>query len=104
MPKDRNTCGSARPPHPHPAAPMNGFASANLIHLFDFYLAAMFVIGTYRRFAQYRATAGLALSMPGRWPRLFQLVRQHQTVFMTWQTFLPSALALAIWVTNMLAS
>jgi hypothetical protein len=83
---------------------MNGFASANLIHLFDFYLAAMFVVGTYRRFAQYRATAGLALSLPGRWPHLFRLVKQHRTVFMTWKTLLPSALALAVWVANTLAS
>ena len=41
----------------------------NLIHLFDFYLAAMFVVGTARRIGQYRAFAGLALSMPGRWPK-----------------------------------
>ena len=38
---------------------MNWFASVNLIQLFDFYLAAMFVVGTYRRIAQYRAFAGL---------------------------------------------
>ena len=61
---------------------MNWFASVNLIHLFDFYLAAMFVVGTYRRVAQYRAFAGLALGMPGRWPRLFQLVRQFRTIFL----------------------
>src|SRR5438093_382662 len=34
----------------------------NLIHLFDFYLAAMFVLGTARRISQYRAFAGLAES------------------------------------------
>lgn len=83
---------------------MSGFAAVNLIHLFDFYLAAMFVLGTYRRFAHYRATAGLALSMPGRWPHLFKLVRDYRTVFMTWKTILPSALALAVWAVNALAS
>ena len=76
---------------------MSRFDAVNLIRLFDFYLAAMFVIGTYRRIELYRAFAGLALSMPGRWPRLFQLVRQHRTVFLTWNTILPSALALTIW-------
>jgi hypothetical protein len=76
----------------------------NLIHLFDFYLAAMFVVGTARRLGQYRAFAGLALSMPGRWPRLLQLVRHHQTVFLTWSTLLPSLLALLIWLTHTAAS
>jgi hypothetical protein len=83
---------------------MNRLAAVNLIHLFDFYLAAMFVLGTYRRVAQYRAFAGLALGMPGRWPHLFQLVRQFRTIFMTWNTVLPSALALLIWLIQIVAS
>ena len=83
---------------------MNRLATLNLIHLFDFYLAAMFVVGTYRRINQYRAIAGLALAMPGRFPNLFRLVTEHRTVFLTWNTILPSALALAIWVVNTLAS
>jgi hypothetical protein len=83
---------------------MTQLASLNLIHLFDFYLAAMFVIGTARRVGQYRAFAGLALSMPGRWPKLFQLVRAHRTIFLTWATLAPSALALIIWLVQILAS
>jgi hypothetical protein len=83
---------------------MNRLANVNLIHLFDFYLAAMFVVGTYRRVAQYQAFAGLALGMPGRWPHLFQLVRQFRTIFMTWNTVLPSLLALLIWAVQVLAS
>jgi hypothetical protein len=83
---------------------MNRIDHLNLIHLFDFYLAAMFVLGTYRRFEQYRAVAGLALSMPGRWPRLFQLVKQHRTIFLTWNTILPSVLTLTVWAANTLAS
>jgi hypothetical protein len=83
---------------------MNWFDSVNLIHLFDFYLAAMFVVGTYRRIAQYRAFVGLALGMPGRWPRLLRLVRTFRTIFMTWKTLLPSILALAIWAVQVLAS
>jgi hypothetical protein len=83
---------------------MNWFASVNLIHLFDFYLAAMFVFGTFRRITQYRAFAHLALGMPGRWPHLFLLVKQFRTIFMTWNTVLPSVLALAIWAVQVLAS
>jgi hypothetical protein len=83
---------------------MNWFEHVNFIHLFDFYLAAMFVVGTYRRVAQYRAFAGLALGMPGRWPHLFKLVKQFRTIFLTWNTALPSLLALLIWAMQMLAS
>ncbi|HEX4592129.1 MAG TPA: hypothetical protein VH120_19505 [Gemmataceae bacterium] len=83
---------------------MNWFASVNFIHLFDFYLAAMFVVGTYRRIAQYQAFAGLALGMPGRWPHLFRLVKQFRTIFLTWNTVLPSILALVIWIIQVLAS
>jgi hypothetical protein len=83
---------------------MNWFAAVNLIHLFDFYLAAMFVVGTYRRVAQYRAFAGLALGMPGRWPHLLQLVKQFRTIFMTWNTVLPSLMALLIWLVQIVAS
>lgn len=86
------------------ATDMNTLASLNLIHLFDFYLAAMFVLGTVRRIGQYRAFAGLALSMPGRWPKLLQLVHDHRTIFLTWTTLLPTILALAVWLVQMLAS
>src|SRR4051812_3238854 len=83
---------------------MNAVTSAHLLHLFDFYLAAMFVLGTYRRLAQSRAFAGIALGMPGRWPHLFTLVKQFRAVFMTWNTILPSVLALLIWAGHTLAS
>ena len=83
---------------------MTRFADLNLINLFDFYLAAMFVVGTYRRFTQYQAFAGLALGMPGRWPHLLRLVKQFRTVFMTWNTVLPSVLALLIWAIQIVAS
>ena len=83
---------------------MNWFATVNLIHLFDFYLATMFVVGTYRRIAQYRSFVGLALGMPGRWPHLLQLLTRFRTIFLTWNTVLPSVMALAIWAIQVLAS
>jgi hypothetical protein len=79
---------------------MNGFADLNLIHLLNFYLTFMFLLSLYRRLAQYRAVGGLVLAVPGRWPRLFKLVRQHTTIFFTWTTFLPAGLALALAVIN----
>jgi len=83
---------------------MNGFAHLNLIHLFNFYLAFMFLAGIYRRVSQYRAVGGLVFAVPGRWPRLFKLVKQHGTIFLTWSTFLPALLALGLTVVNYVAS
>jgi hypothetical protein len=83
---------------------MNGLAHLNLIRLFDFYLALMFLISLYRRIAQYRAIGGLALAAPGRWPRLFQLIRQHGTIFLTWATFGPALVALGLTLVQMALS
>ncbi len=83
---------------------MTALADLNLIHLFDFYLALMFLISLYRRFEQYRAVGGLVVKVPGRWPKLFSLVRQHGGVFLTWTTFLPAILALVLLVVQAIAS
>ncbi len=83
---------------------MSGFWSLNIIHFFDFYLLLMFVVGTLRRLRHYWDSAGLVLKMPGRWPLLFKLVKQHRTVFMTWATILPGFLALALSVVQLWAS
>jgi hypothetical protein len=82
---------------------MNG-SPLNLIHLFDFYLAVMFLVSLYRRMSQYRAIGGLVLAVPGRWPRLFELVRRHGMVFLTWSTFLPALLALGLSIIQMVLS
>jgi len=83
---------------------MTGLADINLIHLFDFYLALMFLISIYRRFEQYRAVGGLVVKARGRWPRLFDLVRQHGGVFLTWTTFLPALLVLLLLIVQAVAS
>jgi hypothetical protein len=83
---------------------MTALAELNLIHLFDFYLALMLVISLYRRFSQYRAVGGLVVKVPGRWPRLFDLVRQHGGVFLTWTTFLPALLVLVLLIVQAAAS
>lgn len=78
--------------------------SLNLIRLFDFYLAAMFVLSTYRRVALYRNAAGIASSMPSRWPNLLKLVHDYRTIFLTWKGALPSLLTLFVWALNIIAS
>jgi hypothetical protein len=83
---------------------MNRLASLDLIRLFDFYLAAMFVLGTWRRYQLYRNLAGIAFRFSGRWPKLFKLMQSHRAVLMTWRTFLPSIMTLVIWGLHALAS
>ncbi len=76
----------------------------DLIRFFDFYLAVMFLLSTFRRVGQYRAVAGLALAVPGRWPRLFDLIRQHRTILLTWQFALPTVLAFTLMAVQLLAT
>jgi hypothetical protein len=83
---------------------MSELLDLKLISFFNFYLALNFVIGTAIRFRQYRAIAGLVRSMPGRWPRLLQLLRQHGNIFLTWGTVLPLLLLLGLLLANTLAS
>src|SRR5262249_48053374 len=79
-----------------------GLYALNLIHLFDFYLMLLFLISCYVRIRQYSAVVALVRAVPGRWPRLFQLVKQHRTVFLTWTTVLPAILALGLSLIHML--
>src|SRR5437762_9552551 len=76
----------------------------DLIRFFDFYLAVIFLLSTFRRVGQYRAVAGLALAAPGRWPKLFQLIKQHRTILLTWQFALPSLLAFMLVMVQLSAS
>lgn len=69
----------------------------NLLRLFEFYLAAMFVIGTARRFGLYRSVARLALALTRRYQRLFGVVKEQSTQLLTWSMILPAALTLVLW-------
>jgi hypothetical protein len=82
---------------------MSSLRHLNLIHLFDFYLALAFLTSTAVRVNQYRAILRLVRAVPGRWPRLLSLVKEHISVFLTWATVLPCALALVLSVAHMLA-
>ena len=64
----------------------DGVLDLNLIHLFTFYLAAVFTVSTVRRLRQYHAVAQLAVAAPNRWPRVLQQLRGHWFMFLTWAT------------------
>jgi hypothetical protein len=83
---------------------MSWLLDLHLIRLFNFYLAAMFVIGTFVRWRQYQIFAILMGAMPNRWPRLLQLVKLHRHIFVTWGTILPLALMLGLLLVNWVAT
>ena len=83
---------------------MNRLAEINLIHLFDFYLAAMFLFSLLRRFELYGTAVGIVVASPGRWPRLLRVMKEHRALFLTWTTFRPLTLALGLWAIQMIAS
>jgi hypothetical protein len=79
-------------------------ADINLIHFFDFYLALVFLASILLRIHQYRAFFGLMRGLPGRWPRLMQLMGQHRSLFVTRATVAPALLALGLILLQTLAS
>jgi len=83
---------------------MDAIWNVNLIHLFNFYLGLTFFLSTYLRWNQYHSVLSLVRAVPGRWPRLLQLVKQHGNVFLTWSTILPAALAFLLFAINLIAS
>jgi hypothetical protein len=75
----------------------------DLLRAFGFYLAMTFLVSLVLRVRQYEAVVRLVRAVPGRWPRLFDLVRRHHGVFLTWSTLLPALLALLLTVVHMAA-
>jgi hypothetical protein len=75
---------------------MSRLLALNLIRLFDFYLILTVILSIYLRYRQYQDVLGLVFGVPNRWPRLFQLVTHHRTIFLTWPTLLPIGLTFAL--------
>lgn len=83
---------------------MSWLSELRLIRFFGFYLAVMFLLSTWVRLRQYGTIIQLVRSMPNRWPRLLDLVKQHVHIFLTWGTVLPLVLLLVIFGANLVAS
>jgi len=82
---------------------MNRFELANLIRIFDFYLALMFLIGLVRRWTVYRDTFLLVVSH-GRWPKLLERIHEYKGLLLNISTMRPAALALGLMLTQIVAS
>jgi len=83
---------------------MSWLLELRLIRFFGFYLAVMFLLSTWVRLRQYTTIVRLVRSMPNRWPRLLDLVKQHVHIFLTLGTVLPLVLLLVVFFVNLLAS
>ena len=79
---------------------MSWLLNLSLIQLFLVYLTLVFLIGTALRVRDYQHAVALVLNVPGRWPRLFKLVKEHHHVLLTWRNVLPLLLSFALIVAH----
>jgi hypothetical protein len=70
----------------------------NLLRLFEFYLAAMFVISSFRRYELYHAVIRLGVILARRYRKLFGKVREQSTALMTGSMLLPVIVTLGLWI------
>jgi hypothetical protein len=76
----------------------------NLIRLFDFYLALMFVISLVRRWGVYVNALRILVAVRGRWPKLIQRLGEHKSVILNWSFFRPAVIALFLMIVQLIAS
>src|SRR5579871_7072208 len=82
---------------------MSWLPDLHLFRSFELYLSLLFLISTYLRFRLYRTVVGLVRTFPGRWPRLFEVVKQHGNIFLARGTLLPLAVTLGLLLAQTLA-
>src|SRR5438477_4678128 len=79
-------------------------APLNLIRVFDFYLALMFLISFVRRWNVYWDAVYILVAVRGRWPKLLTRLAEHQSLLLNWAFFRPVVLALFLTVVQMICS
>jgi hypothetical protein len=72
---------------------MSWLLGLHVIRLFNLYLILVFLATTYGRLRDYVRVLDLVRRVPGRWPRLFQLVKQHWNIFLTLNSLYPLLLS-----------
>ena len=76
----------------------------NLIRLFDFYLASMFLLGLYRRRRVYWDALRLGFSIVDRRKKLLVVVKNEKRELLTLETLRPVLIAIALMVIQWLCS
>jgi hypothetical protein len=74
------------------------------LRLFNFYLALVFVLTTLLNIHDYRHMVAVARSLPGRWPRLFELLKYHSHIFLNWRTVAPLFMSLGLLLVQLLVT
>jgi hypothetical protein len=80
---------------------MSWLSHLHPIRLFNFYLAVVFLVTTVINVRDYRHLLGVAHNLPGRWPRLFNLLKKHAHIFLTWRTAAPALTSLGLLLVQM---
>jgi hypothetical protein len=83
---------------------MSRFDAVNLIRLFDFYLASMFVLSLARRYAVYWDAVRLLVALRGRWPRLVDRLKEHHGVLVSQEVLRPLGVALLLMLVQFVCS
>src|SRR3954465_3863549 len=76
----------------------------NLIRVFDFYLALLFLISLVRRWNVYWDAVYILVAVRGRWPKLLTRLADHHSLLLNWAFFRPVVLALFLTVIQMICS
>jgi hypothetical protein len=83
---------------------MSDNAPLNLIRVFDFYLALMFLISFVRRWDVYWNAIILLVAVRGRWPKLLARLAEHQSIMLNWSFFRPAVAALFLTAVQLISS
>jgi hypothetical protein len=83
---------------------MSRFEAANLIRVFDFYLASMFLLSFARRYVVYWDAVRILFAVRGRWPKLLDRLKQHHGVLVTSEVIRPLGVALGLTLIQVICS
>jgi hypothetical protein len=83
---------------------MSWLLDIHLIRLFNFYLTFVFIVTTLINIRDYRHMLAVARSLPGRWPRLLELLKHHSHIFINWRMGVPLLVSLALLLVQLIVT
>jgi hypothetical protein len=79
-------------------------AQKNLLHLFEFYIALMFLLGLSRRYPIYWDTLRMLIAVKGRWPRLLSKMTQNYGLLVKTEVIRPLVIMVTLMTVQFLCS
>jgi hypothetical protein len=83
---------------------MSWLLDIHLIRLFNFYLTYVFILTTLVNIRDYRHMLAVARSLPGRWPRLLQLLKNHSHILLNWRMGVPLLTSLGLLLVQLIVT